>query len=68
MKKIQATQTEPVVSSVENEPTVHPLQKSYMFISSRHVEYNNLTALEAVSMTAVLALAVMVGVTSTMLG
>lgn len=41
---------------------VHPLQKSYMVVSKRHVDYNNLSVFEAVSMSAVMALAVLVGV------
>lgn len=41
--------------------TVHPLQKSHMFISSKHVDYDQLTAFEAVSMTMVLFLAITAG-------
>ncbi|MCC2631892.1 MAG: hypothetical protein K0S20_591 [Patescibacteria group bacterium] len=44
------------------EKTVHPLQKSYMIVSKRHVDYENLTAFEAMSMSAVFVLAVTVGV------
>lgn len=40
----------------------HPLQKSYMVVSKKHVNYDNLSAFEAVSMSAVMVLAVLVGV------
>lgn len=40
---------------------VHPLKKSYTFVSNRHVDYDKLTAFEAISMTAVFVLAVTVG-------
>jgi hypothetical protein len=50
------------------EPAVHPLQKSHTLISTKHVDYNNLTAFEAVSMTMALVLAVIIGaLQSTML-
>ena len=43
------------------EAKVHPLQKSYMFISSKHIDYDSLTAFEAISMTMELFLAVTAG-------
>lgn len=59
MNKIQA---QPQV-----EAEVHPLQKSYMLVSNRHLDYENLSAFEAVSMSAVLVLSVFVGVLSTVI-
>lgn len=55
------------VSNVDQaiEPTtgaVHPLKKSHMIISSKHVDYDNLTAFEAVTMAMALVLAVASGV------
>lgn len=48
---------------------VHPLQKSYMFVSKKHVSYDNLTTFESISMSAVAVLAILVGVLqSTTLG
>jgi hypothetical protein len=52
--------TAQAVQSVE--PTVHPLHKSYMLISSKHVDYENITAFEAVSMSLALVLSVTIGV------
>lgn len=43
------------------EPAVHPLKKSHTFISTKHVDYNNLTYLEAASMSLALVLSVMIG-------
>jgi len=37
--------------------TVHPLQKSYTVISTKHVDFDNLTAIEATAMAFVLVLA-----------
>jgi|GEM_PF-6729520 len=37
--------------------TVHPLQKSYTLISTKHVDFDNLTAIESVAMAFVLVLA-----------
>jgi hypothetical protein len=48
--------------SGEAQTAVHPLKKSYMFISSKHVDMNDLTYLEAASMTLALVLAVTIGV------
>ena len=58
MKK---TQTPKVAAVTVVEPSVHPLQKSYTIVSDRHVDYNNLTAFEAVSLSAVFVLAVIAG-------
>lgn len=54
---------EQVDSEVKQE--VHPLQKSYMFVSKKHVDYNKLTAFEAASMGVVGVLAILVGVLQT---
>lgn len=43
------------------EVKVHPLQKSYMFVSKKHVDYENLDAFEAVSLSLVMILAVTAG-------
>lgn len=51
-----------VMNASEVQEAVHPLKKSYMFISSKHVDYNNLTYLEAASMSLALVLAVTIGV------
>lgn len=40
---------------------VHPLQKSYMFVSKKHVDYENLDAFESVAMSIVLFLTVLAG-------
>jgi hypothetical protein len=37
---------------------VHPMHKSYTLISTKHVDYNNLTAIEAVAMSLALVLSV----------
>ena len=62
MKKTQAVESKAAEAVVEN---VHPLKKSYMLVSNRHVDFENLTAFEAVSMSTVFVLAVIVGVLST---
>lgn len=41
---------------------VHPLKKSYTFVSSKHVDIEDLTYLEAASMSLALVLAVTIGV------
>lgn len=51
-----------VKTQSEVQEAVHPLKKSYMFISSKHVDYNDLSYLEAASMSLALVLAVIVGV------
>jgi hypothetical protein len=48
--------TEPVADAV------HPLKKSHMVISSKHVDYENLTSFEAVTMSMALVLAVLSGI------
>jgi len=55
-----ANTANPVVESVET--AEHPMQKSYMFVSSRHVDYDNLTAFESITMSITLGLAVTLGV------
>ena len=61
MKKVSvAVESAPL--AVEETPKVHPLLKSHMIVSKRHVDYNNLTAIEAVSMAAVFILTVSTGV------
>jgi hypothetical protein len=60
MKKNVATQAVENVS-VE-EPKTHFMKKSYTLISSKHVDYDNLTAIEAGAMTLALVLSVSVGV------
>ena len=63
MKKQIAAQG--VTEGVTAEKSVHPLQKSYMIVSTGHVDYNNPSAFEAASMTVALVLAVLVGVLQT---
>jgi hypothetical protein len=41
---------------------VHPMHKSRMFISSKHIDLNDLSYLEAASMSLALVLAVTIGV------
>jgi hypothetical protein len=41
-----------------SQKTVHPLHKSYTLISTKHVDYDNLTAIEAVAMSLALVLSV----------
>ncbi len=59
MKNAVSTTTE------STETQVHPLHKSHMLISSKHVDYENITAFEAVAMSAVLVLSVLIGVLQT---
>jgi len=42
----------------EAAPAVHPLKKSYTFVSTKHVDYENLSYFEAASMSLALVLAV----------
>ena len=50
-------------AAAQNVPAVHPLMKSHTLVStSGHVKYDNLNAIEAISMTAVFVLAIGVGV------
>jgi hypothetical protein len=58
------TTVESAVNAAVETKTVHPLMKSYTFVSKKHVDYNNLSAFEAVSMSAVFVLAVIAGVVS----
>lgn len=68
MKKLANSEVQTEEQAEVEEPKVHPMLKSHMFISKKHVEYNNLDAFEAVSMATVFILAVFVGVIySTML-
>lgn len=46
------------------EVKVHPLKKSYTLISTKHVDYDNLTAIEAVTMSLALVLSVTIGALS----
>jgi len=61
MKKVEAQAVEQ--ESAAQEP--HFLHKQHLIVSKKTVDYNNLTAFEAVSMSAVFVLAVLVGVVST---
>jgi hypothetical protein len=40
---------------------VHPLKKSYTLVSTKHVDYEQLNAIEAVSMSLALVMAVLIG-------
>jgi hypothetical protein len=44
------------------EQAVHPMKKSYTFVSTKHVDVDDLTYFEAASMTFALVLAVTIGV------
>ena len=66
MKKAAINPVAPVVElATAQEQSVHPLMKSYTFVSKKHVDYDNLTAFEAVSMAAVFLLAITTGVAFT---
>jgi hypothetical protein len=55
-------------NNTQVEQAVHPMKKSYTLVSTKHVDFDNLTAFEAVSMTMALVLAVLIGaIQSTML-
>jgi len=60
MRKIQAQEAEPVA-------VVHPMLKQHFIVSDKVVNYENLTAFEAVTMSAVFFLAVFAGVLTTTL-
>lgn len=60
MKKEEKVVAEPI-AEVEAVAAVHPLQKSYMFVSKKHVDYENLDAFEAISLSLVMILAVTAG-------
>ena len=53
-----------ITNAQTEQKAVHPMQKSYTFVSKKHVDYDNLSAFEAVSMTAVFLLAITVGATA----
>ncbi len=53
------------ITNESAETQVHPLMKSHMLISTKHVDYENITAFEAVSMSLVLVLSVLIGVLQT---
>ena len=59
MKKAAAIMAPVSEQTVEKQ--THPLMKSHMLVSTKHVDYNDLSAFEAVSLSAVLILAVLVG-------
>lgn len=46
---------------METKKAVHPMQKSYTLISTKNVDYDNLTAIEAVAMSLALLLSVSYG-------
>ena len=46
------------MSDTSHEQTVHPLHKSYTVISTKHVDYDNLSAFEATAMSLALILSV----------
>ena len=52
------------VAAVEEKP-VHFLKKSHMFVSTKHVNFDDLTAFEAGAMSLALVLAVVIGVLAT---
>lgn len=54
--------TKTIANEVTAEPTVHPLLKSHMFVSKKHINLEDLSAFEATSMSLVLVLAVLAGV------
>jgi hypothetical protein len=58
MKKVQA------VATTQEESPVHFMRKQRMLVSTKTVDYDNLTTFEAVTMSAVFVLAVLVGVVS----
>ena len=66
MKKSAINPVAPVVEiATEQEKTVHPLLKSYTFVSTKHVDYDKLTAFEAISMAAVFLFTITAGVVLT---
>ena len=58
--KITVTKEAPQIA--EEVPAVHPLKRTYRIVSKKDVDYHNLTAFEAISMTAVFLLAITTGV------
>jgi hypothetical protein len=59
MKKEMEAVNQPNVEEVVD--TVHPLKKNYMIVSTKTVDYDNLTAFEAVSMSLVFVLSITAG-------
>lgn len=55
-------QKETAAETAQQEVQVHPLKRTYRIVSKKDVDYNNLTAFEAISMTAVFLLAITTGV------
>ena len=49
-------------AAVAEPAAVHPMKKSYTFVSTKHVDYDNLSHLEAATMSLALVLAVTIGV------
>ena len=69
MKNVQSKNTAAVnaaESTETQEATQHPLLKSYMLVSTRHLDLHDLNAFESISMAAVLVLSVAVGVMGTL--
>ncbi|HSI20805.1 MAG TPA: hypothetical protein VLA04_03865 [Verrucomicrobiae bacterium] len=54
-----------ITPAAEESAAVHPLKKSYTFVSSKHVDVENLSYFEAASMSLALVLAVTIGVLQT---
>ncbi len=50
------------ITQAEAPAAVHPLKKSHTFISTKHVDYDNLSYFEAAAMSFALVLAVTIGV------
>ena len=61
MKKVTAT---PAVAQESPQEDVHFMRKQRMLISTKAVDYDNLTTFESITMSAVFVLAVLVGVMS----
>lgn len=53
-------------AAVPAEQTVHPLLKSHMLVSTRHIDLENLSAFEAVSLALVLVTSVTAGVATSL--
>ena len=67
-KTVQTNEVASEQPAMNESAKVHPLLKSYTFVSKRHVDYHNLTAFESVSMSTVLVLAVLAGTVLAMNG
>ena len=59
---VQKEETKKVVAQQNSGSEVHPLRKHYYIVSKKAVDYENLSAFEAVSMSAVFLLALTAGV------